>query len=95
MDIFRWDIPPHVGQRIRHLPPDLKRGVKAALRALARDPALGEPLRGELAALWKYRVKRFRIVYVIDRPGRDPGNTRGTICLTREVPWAILAHSFR
>jgi len=64
---YRPDIPPHVADVIRHLSPDVKRGVKAAIRALAGDPASGEPLQRELAGLWKYRVKRFRIVYALDR----------------------------
>jgi len=30
----------------------------------------GEPLLRELAGLWKYKVRRFRIVYEIDRKKR-------------------------
>ena len=67
MAAFRPDIPPEVAEVIRHLPPDVKRGVKHALRALSVDPDSGEPLRRELEGLWKYRVRRFRIVYAIDR----------------------------
>ncbi len=67
MAAFRLDIPPHVAEIIRHLPPDLKRAVKAALHALGRDPALGEALMRELEGLWKYRVRRFRIIYSVDR----------------------------
>ncbi len=63
---FRPDIPPHVGEHVRHLPPDLKRTVKAAIRTLAANPHVGEPLMKELKGLWKYRVRRFRIVYGID-----------------------------
>jgi len=64
---FRPDIPPHVSEVIRHLPPDLKRSVKQALRALSLDPFSGEPLLRELEGLRKYRVRRFRIVYALDR----------------------------
>jgi mRNA interferase RelE/StbE len=64
---FQADIPPHLAEIIRHLPPDLKRSIKAALQALGRDPGLGEPLQRELKGLWKYRVRRFRIVYSVDR----------------------------
>ncbi len=63
-------MPPHVAEVIRHLPPELKRRIKAALHALSRDPALGEPLERELEGLWKYLVRRFRIVYAIDRAAR-------------------------
>ena len=45
----------------------MKRGVKQALRAIAENPDIGEPLQGELAAYLKYRVRRFRIVYAFDR----------------------------
>ncbi len=67
MAAFRPDIPPHVAEVIRHFPPDLKRSIKAAIRALSADPNDGEPLIRELEGFWKYRVKRFLIVYSIDR----------------------------
>ncbi len=67
---YRPDIPPHVAEVIRHLPPEVRRGVKAAIRALSSDPSLGEPLQRELEGLLKYRVKRYRIVYALDRPRR-------------------------
>jgi len=67
---YRPDIPPHVAEVLRHLPPDVKRGVKAAIRALSDDPAKGEPLQGQLVGLMKYRVRRFRIVYELDRSRR-------------------------
>jgi len=67
---FRPDIPPHVSEVIRHLPPDLKRSVNQALRALSLDPFSGEPLLRELEGLRKYRVRRFRIVYALDRGRR-------------------------
>jgi mRNA interferase RelE/StbE len=67
---FRPDIPPHVAEVIRSFPPDLKRSIKAAVRAIAADPACGELLLRELDGLWKYRVRRFRIVYAIDRKTR-------------------------
>ena len=70
MAVFRPDIPPHVAEVIRHLAPDIKRSVKQALRALCSDPFSGEPLLRELAGLRKYRVRRFRIVYEIDREKR-------------------------
>ncbi len=70
MPAYRVDIPPHVAEIIRHLPPDLKPAMKAALHALGRDPAMGEPLVRELEGLWKYRVRRFRIVYSVDRGSR-------------------------
>ena len=70
MNPFRPDIPPHVAEVIRALHPDLKRSIKAAIRGIATDPECGEPLMRELDGLWKYRVRRFRIVYAIDRKSR-------------------------
>jgi mRNA interferase RelE/StbE len=65
--MFRADIPPHAAEVIRHLSPDLKRSIKAAVRALCVNPSEGAPLVKELKGLWKYRVRRFRIVYAIDQ----------------------------
>lgn len=70
MSLFRPVIPPHVAEVIRSLHPDLKRSIKAAIRAIATDPECGVPLLRELDGLWKYRVRRFRIVYAIDRKAR-------------------------
>jgi mRNA interferase RelE/StbE len=67
---YRPDIPPHVAEVIRHTPPDIRRAIKAALRAISGDPSLGEPLLRDLEGSWKYRVKRFRIVYAVDRSRR-------------------------
>jgi mRNA interferase RelE/StbE len=67
---FRPDIPPHVAEVIRSLHPDLKRSIKAAVRAIAIAPECGVPLLRELDGLWKYRVRRFRIVYAIERKTR-------------------------
>lgn len=62
MRAYHPDIRPHVAEIIRHLPPDLKPSIKAAIRTLSRDPFCGDPLQRELTGLWKYRVRRFRIV---------------------------------
>ena len=70
MTLFRQEIPPHVAEAIRHLPPDVKRGVKAALRSISVDPGSGIPLVKDLEGFWKYRVRRYRVVYSIDRSRR-------------------------
>lgn len=67
---FELDIPPHVAHVLRHLPPDIKRSVKAALRAIGADPSIGAPLDRALKGLWRFRVRRFRIVYTVDRSRR-------------------------
>lgn len=70
MKPFQLVIPPHVAEVIRSLHPDLKRSIKSAVRAIAGDPECGEPLLRELDGLWKFRVRRFRIVYAISRETR-------------------------
>ncbi len=70
MAVYRPDIPPHIAEIIRHLPPELKSGIKQALRTLSSDPFAGTPLIGELAGLWRIKVRRFRIVYKTDSKTR-------------------------
>lgn len=70
MPVWRVEVPPHVAEVIRHLPQDVKRGVKAAFRAVTADPTIGEPLRRDLEGLWKFRVRRYRVVYAVDRAAR-------------------------
>lgn len=70
MKPLRADIPPAVAARIRRLSPEIKRTVRSVLEALCADPTLGEPLQRDLAGLWKYRVRRYRIVYVPDYRSR-------------------------
>ncbi len=70
MAAYRPDIPLHIAKIIRHLPPDLKRSVKQAVRSLSADPHLGTPLMRELSGLRKFKVRRFRIIYELDRKAR-------------------------
>jgi len=67
---YRPDIPPQVAEIVRHLPPELKRGIKQALRSLSADPFAGAPLIGELSGLWRIKIRRFRIVYELNRKTR-------------------------
>jgi mRNA interferase RelE/StbE len=70
MAVYRPDIPPHLAEIVRHLPPELKRGIKHAFRSLSADPFAGVPLTGELTGLWRMKVRRFRIIYEPDRKAR-------------------------
>jgi len=49
--------------RIRSLPPEIKREIKQAMEALGEDPYLGKPLRRELTGFWSFRVRNFWILY--------------------------------
>jgi len=70
MAAYRPDIPPHVTEIIRPLPPDVKRSIKQALNSLSADPFSGAPLLRELSGLWKFKVRRFRIIYDLNRKAR-------------------------
>ena len=70
MTVYRPDIPPHVAQLIRHFLPELKRSVKQAIRSLSSNPFSSEPLLRELTGLWKYKVRRLRLIYEVDRKAR-------------------------
>jgi mRNA interferase RelE/StbE len=67
---YRPEIPPQVAEIVRHLPPELKHGIKQALRSLSADPFAGVPLIGELSGLWRIKIRRFRIVYELNRKTR-------------------------
>ena len=70
MAVYRPDIPPHVADIVRHLPPELKHSIKQAVRTLSANPFAGAPLIGELSGLWRIKVRRFRIIYELDRKAR-------------------------
>lgn len=65
MPAYRAEIPPRVADVIRRLAPQVKRAVRAAIRELTVNPRAGEPLHGELEGQYRYRVRRFRIIYRI------------------------------
>jgi mRNA-degrading endonuclease RelE of RelBE toxin-antitoxin system len=47
-----------------------KRSVKQAVLSLSSNPFSGDPLLRELTGLWKYKVKRFRLIDEVDRKAR-------------------------
>ncbi len=61
------EVPPHVAEILRALPPGLKQAVKQALLAIRADPNIGTALQRDLAGYQRYRVRRFRVVYQFDR----------------------------
>jgi mRNA interferase RelE/StbE len=67
---YRLEIRAGAAEAIRRLPPKIKHAVRAALDSLAADPSLGEPLRRELEGQLKFRVRRYRIIYSLDRSRR-------------------------
>jgi len=63
MPVARVKVPTEVRNLIRHLPPVLKRKVRAALTDILDDPTCGKALKEELEGYWSLRVRRTRIVY--------------------------------
>ena len=62
---WRLVVRPKIETLLRSLPPEIKRYVRASFEEIRKDPWIGKPLRDELAGLYSFRVKRFRIVYQI------------------------------
>jgi len=59
---YRVEMARAVRDLIIHLPPELKRRVKAALRSLAEDPYQAKELKEELTRLGSYRIGRTRLI---------------------------------
>jgi mRNA-degrading endonuclease RelE of RelBE toxin-antitoxin system len=62
---YRIEMPRMLRDLIRHLPPEFKAKIKAALRSIADDPYKAKELRDELAGLRSYRIARSRVIYRI------------------------------
>ena len=65
MTRYRIEMSQTVRDLVPHLPPQLKRKVKAALRSIADDPYPGKELKEELAGLRSYPIARARLIYRI------------------------------
>jgi len=62
---------PQVKDDLRHFAPTIKSLVKNALEEISKNPRSGTPLVRELEGLWKYRTKRYRILYEIHSKKRQ------------------------
>ena len=65
MPVAHLKVPTEVRNLIRHLPPVLKRKVRAALADILDDPTCGKALKEELEGYLSLRVGRSRIIYRI------------------------------
>ncbi len=61
--IYRLRIPDETADLLRGLHPELKRKIKAALKAILYEPHAGKALKDDLSGLRSYRVGRIRIIY--------------------------------
>ena len=48
------------------LPRDVKEKILEALKKVAEVPYAGTKLRGKLEGLWRWRISKYRIIYLID-----------------------------
>lgn len=62
---YRIEMSQAVRDLVPHLPPQLKRKVKAVLRSIADDPYRAKELKEELAGLRSYPISRARLIYRI------------------------------
>ena len=67
---FVLRVPDPVASVLRKLHPTIKSHIRIGLQTLLENPSSGKALRDELQGLRSHRVKRYRIVYRIDREKR-------------------------
>jgi len=48
------------------LPKDIRERILEALEKAAEAPYVGTKLRGKLEGLWRWRIGKYRIIYLID-----------------------------
>ncbi len=63
--------PSSVRHLIRHMHPNLKRKVRAALTDILANPDSGKALKGELEGLWSFRIGQHRVIYRPDDAGAE------------------------
>jgi mRNA interferase RelE/StbE len=52
------------------LPRDVNERILEALKKVAEVPYAGTKLRGKLEGLWRWRIGKYRIIYLIDEKER-------------------------
>lgn len=55
-------------KELKRLPKDVKGKVLRAVDEIAANPFLGVKLHGELEGRWRWRIGKYRIIYIIDEP---------------------------
>ena len=64
---WRVVITPAVQAAIRTFPPETKRYIRQGFEEVRKDPFAGKALKDDLAELYSFRVRRFRIVYRVEK----------------------------
>jgi len=63
---LRIRLTPEVAKLLARFHPEIKKMINAGLRDLQREPHAGHDLEEELSGFKSFRVKRYRIVYVVN-----------------------------
>jgi len=54
-------------REFKKLPEDVRDRILRAIDEIIANPFLGVKLRGELEGHWRWRVGKYRIIYIIDQ----------------------------
>jgi len=63
---FSIELTTALKEYIKSLHPLIRRDLHAALVHLSDTPDAGKLLRGEVAGLWSFKVRRFGVIYRVD-----------------------------
>jgi len=55
-------------RELRKQPDNIKERTLRAIDEIIANPFLGVKLRGELEGHWRWRIGKYRIIYLIDEP---------------------------
>jgi mRNA-degrading endonuclease RelE of RelBE toxin-antitoxin system len=55
---------------IRNLAPGPKAAIRRGIDQLIKDPFLGKELQAELAGFRSHRVRRYRLIYLVNEAGQ-------------------------
>ena len=53
------------------MPKDVKERVLEALEKVTQTPYVGTKLRGRLEGLWRWRIGKYRVIYLIDEKKKE------------------------
>ncbi|MBU0729772.1 MAG: type II toxin-antitoxin system RelE/ParE family toxin [Proteobacteria bacterium] len=64
---YKLRIPDELASFIRKLHPRIKKHVRYAFETILEDPYSGKALKDELEGLRTFRIKRYRVIYRINK----------------------------
>jgi mRNA interferase RelE/StbE len=66
MNDLRLKFTPEAARLLAKLHPEAKKLIKSGLDELRQSPYLGDDLQQELSGFKSYKIKRYRVLYVVD-----------------------------